>query len=714
MAKHKKFFFSIVTFLSVFFILVVGILVTFTQNVYASTNYYVSGTNGNDAWSGTLPDPNVSNTDGPFLTLARAQSVMQGSSIKTTIIRNGTYSIASVWAFTWKDSGETWIPYTGETPILEGSGIGGITLSGVSGFTMEGLTIQNTGTIGVYLSGGTTNITFRWNRFLRCVNACISGGGVTDVLIDSNTLDGQTPGNPSGNTGTAYSVINFWYGSSNNKITHNLFQNAEGGGIAFAAGPTDPPNNNNIVDRNILRNVDTNVVDNGAIYMMDRSHRAIGNQITNNIIDGNGGTAYLSNWTKAIYLDDDMSNVLVSGNICRNCGQYGLQIHAGDHNTVVNNIFDLTGGALLGFYQDLLQYGNYGMTGNVFRQNIVYFANSAPNPLWQWGQDPSDTLMTKPTDTTNLYYSSSGASIPNSGQIIDTNLVYANPLFTAPSVGDYSMPSNSPAYTQISFQALPTDQGPLSSPFSFPPPDTSAPSVPTGLSGTAVSSTQINLTWIASTDNVAVTGYNVFRNGTQVSTSTATAYSDIGLSQGTTYSYTVSSFDAAGNISAQSGVSIATTNQAPAPNFSTGSRVKTTADLNIRNKPSKSGKLLCTQPTGSLGTITSGPNISSGYTWWNVNYDVGCDGWSIQSYLTLVAVVTVAPITHTILIGSTGQEVITLQNFLTKLNFYSNQITGYFGVITETSVKNFQTANALDAVGIVGPKTRALLLQMMK
>jgi len=156
-----------------------------------------------------------------------------------------------------------------------------------------------------------------------------------------------------------------------------------------------------------------------------------------------------------------MSNTLVSGNVCRNCGQYAVQYHAGDHNNVVNNIFDLSGGTLLGFYQDLLQYGNYGMTGNVFKQNIVYFTSSTPNPLWRWGQAPSDTLMTKPTDTTNLYYSASGASISNTGQIVDANPVYANPQFTNPSRGDYSMPATSPAYSLIQFQPLPTDQGPL-------------------------------------------------------------------------------------------------------------------------------------------------------------------------------------------------------------------------------------------------------------
>jgi chitodextrinase len=90
-------------------------------------------------------------------------------------------------------------------------------------------------------------------------------------------------------------------------------------------------------------------------------------------------------------------------------------------------------------------------------------------------------------------------------------------------------------------------------------PDTTPPSVPAGLSATAVSSTQINLSWTASTDNVGVTGYDVYRNGTQVGTTTTTTYQDTGLTAGTTYNYTVAAYDAAGNVSAQSTAAAATT-----------------------------------------------------------------------------------------------------------------------------------------------------------
>lgn len=92
-----------------------------------------------------------------------------------------------------------------------------------------------------------------------------------------------------------------------------------------------------------------------------------------------------------------------------------------------------------------------------------------------------------------------------------------------------------------------------------PPVDTTAPSIPAGLTATVVSSSQINLGWSASTDAVGVTGYIVFRNGTQVGTTTSKAYSNTGLTASTTYSYTVKARDAAGNMSAASAAVSATT-----------------------------------------------------------------------------------------------------------------------------------------------------------
>jgi fibronectin type 3 domain-containing protein len=88
--------------------------------------------------------------------------------------------------------------------------------------------------------------------------------------------------------------------------------------------------------------------------------------------------------------------------------------------------------------------------------------------------------------------------------------------------------------------------------------DQTAPSVPAGLVATP-GSTQVALSWTASTDNVAVTGYRVFRNGVQVAAPTGTTYTDTGLTNGVSYTYTVAAVDAAANASAQSSPGVSAT-----------------------------------------------------------------------------------------------------------------------------------------------------------
>ena len=102
-----------------------------------------------------------------------------------------------------------------------------------------------------------------------------------------------------------------------------------------------------------------------------------------------------------------------------------------------------------------------------------------------------------------------------------------------------------------------------------PASDTESPSTPTNLQATpppaSGSSSQINLSWTASTDDTAVTGYNIYRctgascTPTLITTVTGTSYSNTGLTAETTYTYTVSAYDAEGNTSSQSAQVNATT-----------------------------------------------------------------------------------------------------------------------------------------------------------
>ncbi|WP_445456601.1 reprolysin-like metallopeptidase [Flavobacterium sp. HNIBRBA15423] len=89
--------------------------------------------------------------------------------------------------------------------------------------------------------------------------------------------------------------------------------------------------------------------------------------------------------------------------------------------------------------------------------------------------------------------------------------------------------------------------------------DTTAPSTPTNLTASGTTQTTTNLSWTASTDNIGVTGYNVYQGATQIGTATSTTYAVTGLSPATAYGFTVRAKDAAGNLSALSNTANITT-----------------------------------------------------------------------------------------------------------------------------------------------------------
>ncbi len=90
-------------------------------------------------------------------------------------------------------------------------------------------------------------------------------------------------------------------------------------------------------------------------------------------------------------------------------------------------------------------------------------------------------------------------------------------------------------------------------------PDTTPPTKPENIVANAVNSTQIDLSWDASTDNGVIAGYNIYRDGLFLKSVPGTSASDIGLNPVTDYCYTVSAYDSAGNESTRSNQACATT-----------------------------------------------------------------------------------------------------------------------------------------------------------
>ncbi|NTX50866.1 PQQ-dependent sugar dehydrogenase [Myxococcus sp. CA051A] len=112
--------------------------------------------------------------------------------------------------------------------------------------------------------------------------------------------------------------------------------------------------------------------------------------------------------------------------------------------------------------------------------------------------------------------------------------------------------------------------------------DTQAPSIPTGVTATALG-TSVTVSWTASTDNVGVSAYDVFRGGVKIGTVSGsppgTTFVDSGLSPSTTYAYAVLARDAQANASAQSSTATVTTGQACTNDVCSVSQVATDTDI---------------------------------------------------------------------------------------------------------------------------------------
>ena len=148
-------------------------------------------------------------------------------------------------------------------------------------------------------------------------------------------------------------------------------------------------------------------------------------------------------------------------------------------------------------------------------------------------------------------------------------------------------------------------------------PDTTPPTVPANLTGTAVSGSKVNLSWTASTDNVGVAGYKVYRDGAFLAAAAATTYSDTTVQAGTTHTYTVYAYDAAGNISQPSNSTTVTTtvdSQPPSTPAGLAATVPSASQVNLSWNAA-------TDDTGVTGytmyrngaaiATTSGPNATT-------------------------------------------------------------------------------------------------------
>ncbi|MBI9054223.1 MAG: endonuclease [Bacteroidales bacterium] len=169
--------------------------------------------------------------------------------------------------------------------------------------------------------------------------------------------------------------------------------------------------------------------------------------------------------------------------------------------------------------------------------------------------------------------------------------------------------------------------------------DTEAPSAPSSLSSSSITETSVNLAWIASTDNIGVSSYDIYRNGSLLTNTVNTNYSVTGLTASTSYSFYVKAKDAAGNVSTASNTINVTTSDIVATYCSSqgnNSTYEWIATVAIGSYSNVSGAANYTDYTsevisleaGSIVNVSLTPGFSSSTynEYWKIWIDYNSDG----------------------------------------------------------------------------------------
>lgn len=216
----------------------------------------------------------------------------------------------------------------------------------------------------------------------------------------------------------------------------------------------------------------------------------------------------------------------------------------------------------------------YDAAGNVNSDSLIVTVAGGDT------QAPSaPTNLTAQVEAANkivVKWSASTDNIGIAGYRITRNKVSVGQVGAETQYTDSAvLPSTSYAYQVVAYDAAGNVSG-LSNEVTVKTPyqaDPEAPSTPTNLQAKTVSNHQINLVWSASTDNIAVAGYDIFRSSgkgvaVKVATVSNTSYGDTGLTPKTKYSYYVVAKDKAGNAGGKSAVvSSETLSQSPASGY---------------------------------------------------------------------------------------------------------------------------------------------------
>lgn len=506
-----------------------------------AATWYVAAS-GNDASAGSLASP--------FRTITKAASRVAAGDIVE--VRGGVYNeVVKISSKGTASARITFRPYGGEVATIDGTGSAPDTnlvqFNSAEFVDFAGFEVRNATRLGicgypaksVRVMGNKIHGSYR--------NGIYFGSSSSDITIDGNevydnVLENRLR-NMSGGWGQALAV-NRTNGAT---ITNNRVYRNYGEGIDFVVSDNGVARGNDVYD-----NFSVGIYLDNARYMT----------IDRNFVHSTGDTRFYRDGDPAsgigianedYTVTSPSTGIVIKNNIVLNTkwgfyyGAYGLG--GGLKNTTVtNNTFYQSTFAAIWIQSD-------AHAGSLVQNNIFHQVG---------GRAVADVAGAGVIYRSNNWYGGSAGAAAGPGDVIgDPGFENAG----GAQAGDYRLIAGSRAIeagldvTSIvsndyfgSTRSIGIDIGAheysLFTTSQDVTPDTQAPTVPERLTGTA--SSTVSLTWRASTDNVAVKAYEIFRDGVRVAEVTDRTWTDRNVTPATTYRYQVAAIDGAGNASARS------------------------------------------------------------------------------------------------------------------------------------------------------------------
>ncbi|MDP1666736.1 MAG: right-handed parallel beta-helix repeat-containing protein [Methylobacter sp.] len=574
------------------------------QQAYAAT-YYVSPT-GSDSNNGTA-------LSSPVKTIRQALSKAQSNG-DIVYVTTGTYAEVVYIS----QSGITLSAYQDHKPVIDGgtslpSGNWGklISVDGNNN-TVSGFEVKNCNSNGAYIGGYGIQVAGHHNTISK-INVHHTWANGILLNGDYNTVEDstvwQTIRSNSGNPGTTV------WGSALSAARNERPEALKPGITSYASFRRNKVFNNwgeglSCYEADHCVMEDNTVYDNYAVnlYLSDTSNSLV----QRNIVYTTSAPAIVLATRTGITLADEVAKVPRSANntIINNFLQnatldafsWTIVPDSGLKNVLIANNTIVDGGISTGSVNTNSQIRNNIILGNKNRipsNNGITFSHN------NWSVTPPSAAAASTNILGDPQIARAGTTAPGA-----LTSAYFKVLGSSPAINAAMPVSTVPSdFFKVSRGTAPDIGGyeyQTSSGGTPSPTDSTAPSAPSGLAATAGSATQVNLAWNASTDNVSVSGYKIYRNGTEIGSNAATSFTDTTVAGGITYNYTVKAYDAAGNLSVASNTSTVNTPQststASISSYSAGSITANSATINwTTNVPS----------TGVVSYGTSATNLSS-------------------------------------------------------------------------------------------------------